>query len=193
MTDDEPTDDNEAGPVLTPEELDFSEDEHVLPIDESRFVIRPDEPAPRRIDTVRSADSSPPDEPGNTPERPGEDDPQSLDREAAAAAIERSVARVDARYGFDAIAKFEDEVYRREVFTNDVVTTFENLVTWYAQHSGGDTPIEEVLGILLVEMDVTVRYPLAPLQRYLDAQDLGPDDTIADFVEVVDERGFYFP
>jgi len=48
-----------------------------------------------------------------------------------------------------------------------------------------------VLGILLMEANVPVRYPAASLQRLVQTTDLSPDDSIAELVEAVgDEDGF---
>ncbi|MFC7195717.1 hypothetical protein ACFQL4_15585 [Halosimplex aquaticum] len=75
--------------------------------------------------------------------------------------------------------------------SNDVVTIFESLVLWYAQQIDGKTPVEEVLGILLMEANVPVRYPPASLRRLLESTELSPDDSIADLIAAVgDEDGF---
>jgi hypothetical protein len=57
-----------------------------------------------------------------------------------------------------------------------------------------ETAVEDVLGILLTESNVRVRYSPSCLQSILDAYDLGPEDTIADLYEAVrDDRGLVFP
>lgn len=96
----------------------------------------------------------------------------------------------DSRYGFDVTATFDGTVQQRQMVSNDVVTIFESLVLWYAQQIDSTTPVEEVLGILLMEANVPVRYPSASLQRTLESTDLTPEDSIADLVEVVGDEGF---
>ena len=53
--------------------------------------------------------------------------------------------------------------------SNDVVTVFESLVLWYGQQIDNTTPVEEVLGILLVEANAPVRYPATSLQHLAEA------------------------
>jgi hypothetical protein len=74
--------------------------------------------------------------------------------------------------------------------SNDVVTIFESLVLWYAQQIDSTTPVEEVLGILLMEANVPVKYPTASLQRVLESTDLDPDDSIADLASAIEDDGF---
>jgi hypothetical protein len=71
--------------------------------------------------------------------------------------------------------------------SNDVVTIFESLVLWYAQQVDSDTPVEEILGILLMEANVPVRYPPESLKSLVKSAGLGPEDTIADLLARVDE------
>lgn len=215
----ESEEDSDSAGVLSPEELDILEDENVYQLDEGRFVIRADdgpdipfdeeddipvepmengeekadeaaalsaEVEEAAVDSDVSADSVTPE-----PAREGRD--LELDKEDLYDLLASYVSTVDARYGFQITAKFGDEVERRVVFTNDVVTAFNSLVAWYAQHAGDDTPVEDVLGILLVEMDLPVRYPTRTLERYLEAHDLDAEDSIGDLLEVVQERGFRFP
>ena len=60
--------DGDEGPILSPEELDISTDEHVAEIDEGRYVVSPNEPigdVPGRVgsdestsDTDQAADET---------------------------------------------------------------------------------------------------------------------------------------
>lgn len=195
LPDDEPTDsaDVDAAPVLSPEELDILEDDHVYQIEDGRFVIRSDDAPEGSLDDEREEDL-PLDTLAADDESPAAAGTEvELDRDDLFDLLETYVDSVDARYGFHVTAKFEGEVDQRAVFTNDVVTAFDSLVSWYAHHAGGETPVEDVLGILLVEMDLPVRYPASTLRRYLDVHDLGPEDSIADLLAVLDDRGFRFP
>lgn len=65
---------------------------------------------------------------------------------------------------------------------------------WYARQLAGSTSIDRALGILLGESSVQVKYPTKRLIAYLEANDLGPDDSIKDLVQTVDdEDGLKFP
>lgn len=177
--DDDASPDNDE--VLTPEELDITEDERVAEIEEGRYVIsstgdKPQVPEDATEAVSRSvADSS--------------DIPDDVIYEW----LRDNVRNADARYGFDVTAKFGDAVRRQELFSNDVVTTFENLLVWYSQHVGEDTSVEEALGILLVESTVPVRYPASTIHALVRTYGLEPQDTIQELLDSIDESGVLFP
>jgi len=206
-------DDRDDGRVLAPDELDISEDDHVAEIDDGRYVVSPDDPinsAPAtRPDTAQSSpgdaesqpvENEPSAEP--VPEKSPPSEPQTEPR-AEPAQSELTERRVhewlhtefegnNSRYGFDVTGKFDGAVRQRQMMSNDVVTIFESLVLWYAQHIDSNTPVEEVLGILLMESNVPIRYPPESLQRMVKEAGLGPDDTIADLLEAVGDDGLKF-
>lgn len=180
---------SERGKVLTEEELDLTRHDNVSELDDGRFVVstgsgptsdgateaRAD--AREALDAEPSADDSDPEEPEIT----------EMDVNAW---LEDHFRNVDAQYGFHATAKFDDGVSRHQVVSNDVVTSFESLLIWYAQHVGGGTPVEDVLGILLAEANVSVRYPVRTLTGLLKRYDLDRDNSIGDLIEAVsDEQG----
>lgn len=176
---DEPPDDAdpEERPVLTPEELDIADDDHVTQIDEGRFVVSPDtRPSDDPAAVADPAEETPP-EPHPT---------GALDRSTVHDWLAHDLEGATSRYGFDVTARFGEDVAQRRMVSNDVVTIFESLVLWYAQQIDADTPVEEVLGILLAESNVPVRYPPASLQRLLEATDLDPADSIADLLAAVE-------
>lgn len=177
--DDDATDEKE---VLTPDELEITDDERVVEIEDGRYVISStgDRPAVPE-DSVESEQGE------------GEAGSRSDLDEEIYASLRETVAAADARYGFDVTAKFGESVRRQELFSNDVVTTFENLLVWYSQHVGGDTPVEEALGLLLVESTVPVRYPTGTVQSLVSAYDLEPDDSIEDLLVAVGDGGVRFP
>lgn len=178
--DEPPAAEPEEGPVLAPEELDISDDEHVTQIDEGRFVVSPDA---RPTDDPAAADPSPPVESEPTPSA----DP-GLDRRAVHDWLADDLDGATSRYGFDVTAKFDSAVTQRRLVSNDVVTIFESMVLWYAQQLDQETPVEQVLGILLAESSVPVRYPARSLQRLLDSTDLDPEDSIADLLSAVEAQ-----
>jgi hypothetical protein len=69
-----------------------------------------------------------------------------------------------------------------------VVTSFESLLIWYAQHVGGGTPVEDVLGILLAESSVSVRYPVGVLTGLLKRYELDREDSIGQLLDAVAEE-----
>lgn len=212
---DEDPSENEDGRILSPEELDISNDEHVAEIDDGRYVVSPNEPiedlpGTESDETPSSADtrSHPPGSRSREP-LPDQSDSQSsrdpgsgpvadsgkrggeVTEEAVRTWLTDRLDGSDSRYGFDVTAKFDGSVRRREMVSNDVVTIFESLVLWYAQQIDSTTPVEEVLGILLTEANVPIKYPSASVQALLESTDLSPDDSIEDLVEAVDaDDGF---
>ena len=200
----------EDGPILTPEELDIEDDEHVTKIEDGRFVVSPDA---SQVGEGADRDGSTPDASGSPAEgghdAAGADQDRSPGSENASDQpvtggapsgdrplterqvhewLERDLADSRSRYSFDVTAKFETGVSQRRMASNDVVTIFESLVLWYAQGIDRDTPVEEVLGILLMESNVPVRFPAASIQRLVRTTDLGPDDSIGDLLESVEDR-----
>jgi len=179
--------DSDEGRILSPDELDISDDEHVAELDDGRYVVSPNGP----IDGGVGASSSPGDEsnPGESPnhETSREGKPVELDERDVHEWLSDRFERTDSRYGFDVTAKFDGRVRQRYMVSNDVVTIFESLMLWYAQQIDSTTPVEQVLGILLMESNVPIKYPPASLQTMLDATDLSADDTIEDLIETVED------
>ncbi|WP_267163907.1 DUF7500 family protein [Halovenus salina] len=91
------------------------------------------------------------------------------------------------QYGFDVTATFEGSISQRRMASNDVVTIFESLMLWYAQQVDSDTPVEEILGILLTEANVPIRYPPESIHQLVKSSNLSPDDSIADLLEEIDD------
>lgn len=206
---DDPSD-RDDGKVLAPDELDITDDEHVAEIEEGRYVVSPNDPiddtdTPATAPTD-SASQGPPTDEGRTkpgPEPAPDPDPQTQSQSQPNPAPERAPepelteqrvhdwleAEFDganSRYGFDVTAKFDGPVQQRQMMSNDVVTIFESLILWYAQHIDTSTPVEEVLGILLMESNVPIRYPPEALQRIVQSSGLRPSDSIADLMEAID-------
>ena len=77
----------------------------------------------------------------------------------------------------------------QELFSDDVLTAFENLLVWYAQHVGGETPVEDVLGILLSESTVPIRLPPNAVEALVEAHELGADDSLGTLLERVRRDG----
>jgi len=202
---DDPNDDD--GRVLAPEELDISDDEHVAEIDDGRYVVSPNDPIDdepnvassqpvrERADTA-DADSEPESRPkqSNSPDRPPATDSQPTDiseltERDVSQWLESNFEDANSRYGFHVTATFDGRVFQRRMMSNDVVTIFESLILWYAQHIDSETPVEEILGILLTESNVPITYPTESLSEAIKREGLEPDDTIGELLEQV-EDGF---
>ena len=85
-------------------------------------------------------------------------------------------------------AQFDGTVSQRTMASNDLITVFESLMLWYAQQVDSGMPVEEVLGILLMESNVPVRYPPESVKNLIRSTDLGPEDSIADLLDAVQDR-----
>jgi len=178
---------SERGKVITEEELDLTRHDNVSELDDGRFLVSTgesmsDEAAQRRADAIDA----------RTARDESENDTESDDPELSEMDVNRWLEDhfrgIDAQYGFHATAKFDDGVSRHQVVSNDVVTSFESLLIWYAQNVGGGTPVEEVLGILLAESNVSVRYPVGTLTGLLKRYDLDREDSIGDLIEAVSDE-----
>ncbi|WEL16856.1 MULTISPECIES: hypothetical protein [unclassified Halorhabdus] len=214
-----PGDDNDEddGRVLAPEELDISDDEHVAEIEDGRYVVSPNDPIGDvdGIETSETTTESSPSQPaGDTDEEPEQQSPPpsheasdtsqssgepwqddatatgELTEADVEAWLRDSFNTADSRYGFHVTATFDGRVSQRRMMSNDVVTIFESLILWYAQHIDSETPVEEILGILLTESNVPISYPTESLSAAIKARGLGPDDTIGELMEAIGEDGF---
>lgn len=192
--------DPDDGPILSPEELDITDDEHVAEIEDGRFVVSPNDPI-SDADRTAAGDAIASESESEDPAiADGEDEPAEVTGHDRPAEVTEGDVRewlVDqfeesnSRYGFDVTGMFDGSVEQRQMVSNDVVTIFESLILWYAQQIDSTTPVEEVLGILLMEANAPIRYPPASLKTLLESTDLDPDDSIADLIQTVDdEDGF---
>jgi len=205
--------DVEEGPVLSPEELDISNDERVKEIDDGRYVVSSGGPVSnQQSEPAGELESGPSDQPsrdeyktGPNPAIEQNDDPtpleappedksepparsQSLDARSVHNWLSEDLQAANSEYAFDITANFGGDVSQQRMVSNDVVTTFETLVMWYAQQVDRNTPVEQVLGILLMEANVPVRYPPKAIRRALKSTSLSADDTIADLMREVKEN-----
>jgi hypothetical protein len=104
------------------------------------------------------------------------------------------LANHSSSYAYHIAAKSVGSVTHQQLATDDVGAAFDGLLVWYARQLSEGTPVDEALGILLAESTVQVRYPTSRLVSYLEAHDLGPEDSIGDLVDAVSaEGGLVFP
>jgi hypothetical protein len=209
----------DEGTILSPNELDITESEHVEQIDEGRFVVSPEartgqggnrsggsQPnqgsqrggsgsrGGRGQGTASSGGSGIAGRGGNRPAGNRSSRNQSgaqgshqgqLSEEEVRRWLRRKYERSNSKYAFDVTAQFDGTVSQRRLASNDLITVFESLMLWYGQQVGSNMPVEEVLGILLMESNVPIRYPPKRVEHLVRSTDLGPDDTIADLLEAV--------
>lgn len=98
------------------------------------------------------------------------------------------------RHGFLISAKFDDDVRHFEAFSDDIDDVFGTLLSWYADQVDEETPVEDVLGILLAAAALDVRFPKGTLAQLLREHDVGPDDTVADLLSTISaDGGFRLP
>jgi hypothetical protein len=195
-------DDGDAdGRVLSADELDISEQEEVASLGDGRFVVGSDGP-PEAPDVSTGNDASSTDRPAPA-EQPQEESEDGADDSAHAAKtvgdadeitgrdvkswLADELVHHDSAYAYHIAAKADGDVANQQLATDDIGAAFDGLLVWYARQVATDTPVDEALGILLSESGVRVRYPTARLVEYLDAKDLGPEDSISDLVAAVSE------
>jgi hypothetical protein len=110
----------------------------------------------------------------------------SLDEAAVHEWLREDLSSTSARYGFDVTAAFDGRVSQQQMASNDIVTVFESMLLWYARQVDSGTPVEEVLGILLMESNVPVRYPAQSLEALVDSVGVEESDSVADLLRAVD-------
>lgn len=179
--------------VLSPDELRLSEKEEVEEIEEGRYVVstdgsKPDVPekavnkdkkSDQRTDISRDNKSS-------TASKIGEANIESQ--------VEAELRDIPTEFGYRISVKYGDSVDHHRLYADDVTTTFNNLLAWYAKNLDSEMSPGEVLGILLSESDVSVQYPVKSFEQYLVDNGLSTDDTIADLLITMREDGaFNFP
>jgi hypothetical protein len=170
------------GPILSPEELDIADDEHVLEIDEGRYVVLPDGRPDADVTSPGPVDVEA--EPGT----PDADPADSLDEATVHEWLREQMAASSSRYGFDVTATFDGTVSHQQIASNDIVTVFETMLLWYARQVDSDTPVEQVIGILLMESNVPVRYPATSLETLIDSVGVDEDDSVGTLIEALEEE-----
>lgn len=179
MTEEEPSE-PEEGAVLSPEELDITDEENVREIGEGRYVISPGGGTPNVQDPEALAP-----EPGDAdPARPNDIDIDDV-HEWLQTHLESSASE----YAYEVTARFEGRVAQNALYSNDVVATFESLVSWYAHHAGGKTPVEDVVGLLLLESNLSIRFPPEALVAFAESHGLEDSDSLATLYDAARDAG----
>jgi hypothetical protein len=196
-------DQDDDGRVLSPDELDIEEQEEVAAIGEDRYVIGPDGPPEAPEEGAADGDdgsgdaNQEPEQESASPQESAEPaappEPQVTGRDVKEWLAEELESH-DSDYAYHIAAKYGDDISHQQLATDDVGAAFDGLLVWYARQLAGSTSIDRALGILLGESSVQVKYPTKRLIAYLEANDLGPDDSIRELVETVDDQdGMKFP
>jgi hypothetical protein len=169
------------GRVLAPDELDIERSERVLGLGDGRYVVSTGEDPPTwEGDTPPTSPSG---EGSEEAEQPEQDEP--LDRSTAREVLLESLSATGARYCVDAVARFDGTPANTRTVTGDVVTAFEDLIGWYARQASRDTPVEEVLAVLLNASRYGPYIERRALRRRLDRAGLGPDDPIGALLDAL--------
>jgi hypothetical protein len=198
--------------VLSPDELDIEAREEVAAIGEDRYVIGPDgPPKPPETDDGEDSDAAGDSDAAEQSEQPeakaeseaaSDPEPDATKSATTGEVTGRDVKQWlsdeldehDSEYAYRIAAKSGESINHQQLATDDIGAAFDGLLVWYAQQVASGTPVDEALGILLSESSVQARYPASRLIAYLEAHDLGPDDSIRDLVDAVDEDdGLVFP
>lgn len=158
----------------------------------------PTEPPADEHATPQAEQESPPPQPNQSqptqPQQrrqshPHQQPSQQLSQEAVHRWLRQDFQQQSSQYAFDVTATFDGTVSQRRMASNDVVTIFESLMLWYAQQVDSNTPVEEILGILLMESNVPVRYPPESVLSLVKSAGLTPEDSIADLLEAIQDEG----
>ena len=185
----------DEGQVLTPDDLDIASNDSVAALDEGRYVIAPEGKNLNRDAVENTVKEPEPVESSQTQSEPTPSESGSeLDGHAVKAWLEADVRDVSSRYGFRITSKNEDAVGHQQLFSDDVGTVFDGLLMWYSRQLDRETPVEDVLGILLMESKVSVRFPVRAFTTVMERHDLGPEDSISDLFDAMyDGEGVIFP
>ncbi|MFW6385351.1 MAG: DUF7500 family protein [Halodesulfurarchaeum sp.] len=191
-------------PVLAPEDLEFTHHEEVAELDEGKFVIGTEGPPnPDAVeDALDDGDGPSVDSSGSTvgtsTDSPRDESPSLQERsrsrsdELSGREVKRwltdELERTDSLYAYRIAAKTGDSVSHQQLASDDISMAFDALLMWYAQQVGGDTAVEEALGILLAKSNIRIRFPIGPLLAYLDQHGLEPGDDIADLIRTIREN-----
>ncbi|THE62938.1 flagella cluster protein [Salinadaptatus halalkaliphilus] len=176
---------SEAGGVLSPDELDFTDSPHVAEVADDRYVVSADKrpPTPSNRETNQPDRSSDPSSAHSTP-TPSEPSAESATNrqpaatqqpvqspETARSVLATELERANARYAMDIVSQFNGTTIRHRTTSDDVVGTFDNLVLWYAQHVASDTSTQRTASLLFEKSEFSS--PLSPDEVRREAKQRG--------------------
>lgn len=180
--------------ALDPDDLDIGDDEHVRELDDNRYVVSPDDPiAPADRESGHATTESLRADASARTDAAGAPD-AALTDDRVHAYLQEQLATADTAYALDVTARFDDSVGHHRLRSDDVVAAFESLLLWCARQLDDRTAAESVLGILLTESNLAVRYPPGTLSALAAEHGLDAEDTVADLLAAAgDGNGVVFP
>ncbi|MFC7203964.1 hypothetical protein ACFQJC_10590 [Haloferax namakaokahaiae] len=191
--------------VVGSKDLDISHDERVVRLDKQRFVISTGENRPRKPEDETPEENSN-GEPTSDDEPVSDDEPEEntpsivLPKDPRKRAIlarkllAERVGAVQSEYAFAITALVDGTVTQHEAVSDEVTDVFRSLVQWYAETvSDGETPTDEVLGILLLASEVQVTYPGRAIEALANSHGLDRTDSIGELLDSVERSGASFP
>lgn len=174
----------DEGRILSPKELELEDKDGVEEIDEGRFVVSADGTDPELPTELSVEGGEPVGEDSVDEERSAR---AEIDREAVRNWCEEQLEANACEYGFHVSMKAGDAVQHHALHSDDVTMAFNDLLLWWARTVDRDLPPGVVIGILLSDASVPVRYPTKALEEFLLAQGLSTEDTIGDLLAAVRE------
>ncbi|WP_336022104.1 DUF7500 family protein [Halobellus salinisoli] len=175
LPDDVPASAREEEGVVRPDDLDYTASERVAELSDGRYVVATDN------DESPSVDENADDE--------TVDDRGTLARQQ----MSRYLSERDSDYGFALTAAFDGEIKQHEGVSDDVATSFGDLVTWYVEQIDTEASPSEAIGILLLASETSVTYPTNTLAAVLRQHGLSLDDSISDLVDALQDHAFRIP
>lgn len=169
--------------VLTPDELRLEDSNHVVSLEDDRYLVSPTMIDDSTANRIKDAASDP------STDESGGDEGESvgpLTIDDARASLLDSLADADATYAIEMIGTIEGQNATQRTVTNDVSTAFERLLLWYAHAVGDDTPVEDVVAILLAHSSIPPT-AIAPMVGDLVGElGLDHDDSIAQLLAAIE-------
>jgi len=92
-------------------------------------------------------------------------------------------------YGIDATLHANGDTARQRTASDDVVGTFDTLLSWFASNAGPDSPPPEAIGLLLAAAETPVDLPPVVIKRFAAEHGLSAGDSIGDLVRAAEEEG----
>ena len=199
-------------PPTDPDEIDFTDDENVVEIGESRYVVgtsgRPDveghEPGSEVDPTADPvSDPAPASDAGSavnpsTGPRPGAGaagrpanggNGGDADRQAVSRWLARSFDGDGFDYGVDVTVHADGSTARNRTASNDVAAAFDTVLSAFVANAGPESPPPEALGLLLAAADSPIDLPPVAIKRFAASQGLTANDSIADLVRAAENAG----
>ena len=113
----------------------------------------------------------------------------TIDRQAVSRWLASSFEHDGFDYGFDATLHANGSTSRNRSTSNDVVATFDTLLSWFVSNAGPESPPPEAIGLLLVAADTPVELPPVTIKRFAASHGLSADDSIGDLIRAAEDAG----